>query len=410
MKKQLLFLVLMMLPMVASADDSGTCGENLTWTYVENTGTLTIIGNGDMYNYSSTEPSPWFSYAMNINNLIISDGVTSIGEFAFEYCRVSYVDIPNSIVKIGKFAFSHCSNLATINIPNSITAIKKCTFGYCKSLRWINIPNSITEINNSAFTDCTGLTVVTIPQGVNKVDSYAFQNCSNLKYLILEPEKCNITSSAFNDCSLKQIICKSKTAGVSAFSSNAVVYVPQGTVELYKNRWKNFSKMVEETDPNVCTRPIISYNNRILLFKCPTEDATFYSQIIASDDNEYNYTNEIQLGTTYHVIVYSKKNNYVSSPISTATLCWIDATPQTEGITDGVAQIAARPVLVKTDKGFITVEGADDRTNVSIYTTDGKQVGSTISQNNVATIATNIQSGSIAIVKVGEKAIKVVMR
>ena len=103
MKKQLLFLVLMMLPMVASADDSGTCGENLTWTYVENTGTLTISGNGDMYNYSSTHSSPWYSYVMNINNLIISDGVTSIGEFAFEYCRVSYVDIPNSIVSIGEY-------------------------------------------------------------------------------------------------------------------------------------------------------------------------------------------------------------------------------------------------------------------------------------------------------------------
>ena len=257
------------------------------------------------------------------------------------------------------------------------------------------------------------MTIVTIPQGVNKVDSYAFLNCSNLKYLILEPEKCSISSSAFNDCSLKQIICKSKTAsGGDGFSSyNAVVYVPQGTVELYKNSsWKKFSKIVEETDPNVCTRPIISYNNRILLFKCPTEDATFYSQIIASDDNEYNYTNEIQLGTTYHVIVYSQKNNYVSSPISTATLCWIDATPQTEGITNGVAQIASRPVLVKTDNGFITVEGVDERTNVSVYTTDGKQVGSTISQNNVATFATSIQPGSIAIVKVGEKAIKVVMR
>ncbi len=75
-----------------------------------------------------------------------------------------------------------------------------------------------------------------------------------------------------------------------------------------------------------------------------------------------------------------------------------------------MAQIAARPVLVKADNGFITVEGVDDKTNVSIYSTDGKQLGSAISKNNVATIATSIQSGSIAIVKVGEKAIKVIMK
>lgn len=118
----------------------------------------------------------------------------------------------------------------------------------------------------------------------------------------------------------------------------------------------------------------------------------------------------MQLTVTYNISVYATKSGYENSETATATLCWIDAAPKTEGITDGVAQIAAYPVLVKTDKGFITVEGADDRTNVSIYTTDGKQVGSTISQNNVATIATNIQPGSIAIVKVGEKAIKVVMR
>jgi hypothetical protein len=76
---------------------------------------------------------------------------------------------------------------------------------------------------------------------------------------------------------------------------------------------------------------------------------------------------------------------------------------------NGVAQIAARPVLVKTDNGFITVEGIDDRTNVSIYTTDGKQVGSAISQNNIATIVTSLQPGSIVIVKVGENSIKVVV-
>ena len=131
MKKQLLLLAMILLPLVSSADDSGICGEKLKWTYEEKTGTLTITGNGNMYNYSSTQPSPWYSYALNIYNLIISNGVTSIGDFAFEYCRVSCVDIPNSIVIIGKYAFSYCSNLATVNIPNSITAIERCTFYGC---------------------------------------------------------------------------------------------------------------------------------------------------------------------------------------------------------------------------------------------------------------------------------------
>ena len=118
----------------------------------------------------------------------------------------------------------------------------------------------------------------------------------------------------------------------------------------------------------------------------------------------------MQLGVTYNISVYATKSGYDNSDVATATLCWIDASPKTEGITNGVAQIAARPVLVKTDSGFITVEGVEDRTYVSVYTTDGKQVGSAISQNNIATIATSIQPGAIAIVKVGDKAVKVVIK
>ena len=158
-----------------------------------------------------------------------------------------------------------------------------------------------------------------------------------------------------------------------------------------------------------CTKPTIRYHNGKLIYYCDTEGAMCQSTITDTDIKSYS-SNEVQLTATYNINVYATKSGYDNSDVATATLCWIDATPQTEGITNGVAQIAARPVLVKTDNGFITVEGVDDRTNVSIYTTDGKQVGSTISQNNVATIATSIQPGSIAIVKIGEKAIKVVMK
>ncbi|MCR5850077.1 MAG: DUF6383 domain-containing protein [Bacteroidaceae bacterium] len=158
-----------------------------------------------------------------------------------------------------------------------------------------------------------------------------------------------------------------------------------------------------------CATPTISYNNGQLSFSCETENVVFNSSITDADINTYK-TAIIQLGATYNISVYATKYGYDDSDVATATLCWIDATPQTEGITNGVAQITARPVLVKADNGFITVEGADDGTNVCIYTTDGKQVGSAISHNNAATIATNMRPGSIAIVKVGEKSVKVVLK
>ena len=212
-----------------------------------------------------------------------------------------------------------------------------------------------------------------------------------------------------------------KTSDTGTFSQNtflnATLYVPKGTIDKYKatDGWKDFLFIEEGTGggdtptTQKCEKPTISYENGKLTFTSETEGAVCqYS--ITDTDIKAGSGNEVQLGVTYNISVYATKLGYENSETATATLCWIDASPKTEGITDGVAQIAARPVLVKTDNGFITVEGADDRTNVSVYTTDGKQVGSTISQNNVATIATSIQPGSIAIVKIGEKAIKVVMK
>ena len=108
MKKQLLLLVMMLLPMVAMADDSGVCGDNLTWTFVESTGTLTIRGTGAMNDYKYDE-RPWFYYRNDIVKLIIEEGVTSIGEWAF----------------------SACSGLTSITIPNSVTSICDDTFYGC---------------------------------------------------------------------------------------------------------------------------------------------------------------------------------------------------------------------------------------------------------------------------------------
>ena len=161
--------------------------------------------------------------------------------------------------------------------------------------------------------------------------------------------------------------------------------------------------------PETCEKPTISYQDGKLTFTCATEGATCHYSI-TDDDIKAGSGNEVQLGVTYNISVYATKEGCENSETATATLCWIDETPQMEGITTHVAQITARPVLVKTDNGLITVEGVDDQTNVRVYTTDGKLAGTTVSHNNVASVAIGIQSGSIAIVKVGDKSVKVIMK
>ena len=138
--KNLLFLfLLILLPIKANADQSGTCGENLTWTYESATQTLTISGTGVMYNYSEKKyvngyktNAPWGNDDITIRNLIIDNGVTYIGTHAFHgLSSLTLVNISNSVSSIGYSAFMSCYNLTTVNIPNSVTFIDNSAFEGC---------------------------------------------------------------------------------------------------------------------------------------------------------------------------------------------------------------------------------------------------------------------------------------
>ncbi len=115
------------------------------------------------------------------------------------------------------------------------------------------------------------------------------------------------------------------------------------------------------------------------------------------------------MGVTYEISVYATKVGYEDSETATATLCWIDVEPKTEGL-NSIAQVKANAVMIKADGGLLTIEGAEDNTNISVYTIDGVQVGSTTSRNGIAHVNTNIIRDSIAIVKIGSRSVKVIMK
>lgn len=195
---------------------SGTCGEGLTWTLDEN-GTLVISGKGEMENFWT---APWYDQRRSVNEVIINEGVTSIGEFAFQYCLpLKKISIPSTVTSINFGAFKGCELLETITLAkNSVfemkndclinTKEKKLVVGTSKAV--IPTDGSVTIIDDYAFNFRYFLKEVFIPKSVTHIGYSAFESCGSLKSVVFEESESSseitINNYAFQSCSkLKSI-------------------------------------------------------------------------------------------------------------------------------------------------------------------------------------------------------------
>lgn len=180
--------------------ESGTCGkegDNLKWT-LDDDGILIISGTGNMRDYGDND-QPWKD--LDVKKVVIASGVTSIGIYAFKYCRkLESIEIPNTVKEIRTGAFSYCSSLDNIVIPNSIDWIWGDVFYYCTSLKNIALPESITGISGCAFEECNSLESIIIPSKVDSINDGTFRNCRKLKTVVLPEGLVEIAVQAFWGC------------------------------------------------------------------------------------------------------------------------------------------------------------------------------------------------------------------
>ena len=142
-----------------------------------------------------------FNYCYDLTSVEIPNSVTSIGESAFSQCGIlTSVMIPNSVTSIGEYAFAGCGSLTSIEIPNSVTSIKNHTFEYCSNLTSIEIPNSVTSIEEYAFYQCNSLTSVVIPNSVTSIGDFAFSQCNSLTSVVIPNSVTSIGDAAFSQC------------------------------------------------------------------------------------------------------------------------------------------------------------------------------------------------------------------
>ena len=241
------------------SSDSGTCGENLTWTLAG--GTLTISGSGAMTDYGESNTAPWYSDREQITAVTVDQGVTGIGAYAFYGC-VNLIDItlPEGLTAIGEYAFKGCSALGRVEILSGMTTLGRSAFresgitevvlpeglktiGYgafynCANLRSVSLPGTLQDLGSSTFYNCSALTAITLPQSLTKIESQCFYGCSGLTEIEIPSQVTSIEWGTFQNCTALKSVTMYEgltSVGASAFSgceALTLVTLPESVTEL----------------------------------------------------------------------------------------------------------------------------------------------------------------------------------
>ena len=354
----------------AYVPEGNYCGSNLTWSIED--GVLTISGTGSMFSYTRDAAAPWYSRASEITGIVIGEGATTIGEYAFyKLTGVTEASIPSTVTAIGRYAFSGCSAMTQTALPEGLTALEYGTFSGCTSLASINIPESMTKIDCDAFASCSGLTAVyitdltkwcricfghyganplerghnlylngqlitdlvipdgfttigpnvfcggsfasiTFPSGLTTIDYEAFYGCKNLKELNLPSTVTYISDFAFCNCdSLTKLVLPNslKTIGENAFRSCDALRVVYIPSSVTSIR--NCSGMIEGAIGNAGFKGIFTECDPTMAIYCGAASKP------SGWDADWNYRNFDEVFPTYWGIQNFPEADPVSAVIKT---------------------------------------------------------------------------------------------
>jgi len=200
----------------------GTCGNDLRWCYKD--GILVITGTGKMdWTYGRTKDfSPWRERQLDPRRLVVDEGATTIGKFAFyEITSLEMISLPESLEEVGSNAFCgtglkevdisvknhisgnafhNCTALEQFTLRGTAQSVGSETFMGCTSLKSVNLPESLTRIADGAFSGCTALESISIPTGVQRIENFAFKDCTALKEISLPAATTELWQGAFTGC------------------------------------------------------------------------------------------------------------------------------------------------------------------------------------------------------------------
>ena len=248
----------------ASAEDASavtwtkTESDGLTWTLYED-GTLNISGTGEMRGYNAYSIKSPACDNSNIKNVVIEDGITSIGSFAFYGCSLTNIRIPGSVTSIGNCAIEDCMSLTSVTIPGSVSSIGEYAFRDCRNLTDATILDGVTSIENRAFWGCSSLTSVTIPNSVTNIGESAFWNCNKLTSVTIPDGVTSIEDLVFSSCySLTSITIPNSVTSIGnrAFRSCTKltsITIPDGVISIGNFAFSGCNELTSITIPDSVT-------------------------------------------------------------------------------------------------------------------------------------------------------------
>lgn len=167
----------------AAAEISGTSGD-LSWKI--SNGVLTISGSGAMRDYQEHAPAPWMDYADQIQSVIVNQGVTSVGEYAFfELSGLKTAELADSVERVGSWAFFHCAGMESVKLSSGLKEIGDGAFEQCGALKSLILPKGLEIIRSRAFYRCDSILTVTIPASVIKMENAVFAYCHSLQTAVV---------------------------------------------------------------------------------------------------------------------------------------------------------------------------------------------------------------------------------
>ena len=198
-------------PLAGTVVASGPLTDTITYTITEDSdesGTfysLTLSGTGDMpdYDWSTYDTSPWYPYHETLRNVILEDGIVSVGASNFYDCSgITSLTLPDSLTEIGEEAFRNCTGLPSVTFPANLKTIGSAAF-YNSGLQTLELPAKLETISERAFSSCRQLSGQLNLEGLSKLTSIggnAFSGCSNITSLVLPEGLISIGGQAFVDC------------------------------------------------------------------------------------------------------------------------------------------------------------------------------------------------------------------